>query len=339
MDEEYHGVVLSAWEGEIIGEEPVRAVQQRLCSCQKQLTSWSKKKFGQAEKMLKKKKKHLLQLQSQTRPVFDPAIKALQAEIDEILAREDLHWKQRAKQNWCLKGDCNTQFFHSWANQRKKTNTIHCIADMNRQVWRQKKEISKCFVDYYSLLFSSNNPVGIVGCLNSVECRVIDAMNQSLIRPFTEEEVRFALFQMHPLKSPGPDGYSASFYQKSWDLVGSDVTRAALHVLNRGSFDVGLNTTNICLIPKVAAPTQVTEYRPISLCNVLYKIKSKAIANRLKTVLPHIISQEQSAFISGRLITDNVLIAFETLHTMDTRLKGTEGFMAMKLDMSKPMIG
>jgi hypothetical protein len=69
----------------------------------------------------------------------------------------------------------------------------------------------------------------------------------------------------------------------------------------------------------------VTEFLPISLCNVIYKIISKAIANQLKTVLPSIISQEQSAYISGRLITD----------TMDTRLKECEGFMAMKLDMSK----
>jgi hypothetical protein len=140
---------------------------------------------------------------------------------------------------------------------------------------------------------------------------------------------------MYPLKSPGPDGFSVDFYQKSWEVVGNEVLRAAFYVLNGGSFDDGLSSTNICLVPKVATPSRVIEFWPISLCNVIYKIISKAIANRLKTVLPSIISQEQSAYISGRLITDNILVAFETLHTMDTRLKGREVFMAMKLDMSK----
>jgi hypothetical protein len=118
-------------------------------------------------------------------------------------------------------------------------------------------------------------------------------------------------------------------------LVGPDITRVVLEVLNGGLVETGINATYICLIPKVNSPSRVTEFRPISLCNVLYKIISKVLVNRLKQVLPHIISPKQSVFIPGRLITDNILVAFETLHTMDTRLKGKECFMAMKLDMSK----
>jgi hypothetical protein len=68
---------------------------------------------------------------------------------------------------------------------------------------------------------------------------------------------------------------------------------------------------------------------------MLYKLISKALANRLKKVLPFITSHSQSAFISGRLITDIIIVAFEALHTMDSRMKGREGFMALKLDMNK----
>jgi hypothetical protein len=117
--------------------------------------------------------------------------------------------------------------------------------------------------------------------------------------------------------------------------VGRDVCKAVLFYLKKGQLDEEINMTNIVLIPKVSSPSKLTDYRPISLCNVLYKLISKVLANRLKLILPNIISLEQSAFVSGRLISDNVLVAFETLHTMATRLSGKEGYMALKLDMSK----
>ena len=105
--------------------------------------------------------------------------------------------------------------------------------------------------------------------------------------------------------------------------------------MNQGTLPNSLNHTFITLIPKKKNPEFVTEYRPISLCNILYKIFSKVLANRLKRVLPHIISEHQSAFLKGRLITDNILVAFETLHYMKNHNSGKSGFMALKLDMSK----
>ena len=79
----------------------------------------------------------------------------------------------------------------------------------------------------------------------------------------------------------------------------------------------------------------MTKFRLISLCNVIYKILSKVIANRLKPIINSIISDDQSAFIADRLITDNILIAFKSLHHMKTQCLGKEGYMALKLDMSK----
>lgn len=117
--------------------------------------------------------------------------------------------------------------------------------------------------------------------------------------------------------------------------MGNVVSNAILNYLNEGPFDAAINSTNIVLIPKVSSPSWLTDYKPISLCIVLYKLIAKVLVNHLKLVLPHVISPKQNTFIPGRLIIDNILVAFETVHTMDTRLKANEGFTALKLDMRK----
>jgi hypothetical protein len=191
------------------------------------------------------------------------------------------------------------------------------------------------FCTFYQNLFAAGDTRDVEESLCSVEPRVTADMNVALLREYKMEEVELALSQMHPLKSLGPDSFSACFYQKSWATVKSEVNSAVLDFLNNGFLDNALNETHIALVPKKKNPSCITDYRPISLCNVLYKLIAKVVANWLKKVLGTIISPSQSAFILGRLITNNVLVAFEALHTMDRKLKGREGFMALKLDMSK----
>ena len=91
---------------------------------------------------------------------------------------------------------------------------------------------------------------------------------------------------------------------------------AALDFLNSGHMLPVLNHTHIVLIPKFKNHVKMSGFRPISLCNVIYKIIAKVLANRLKQVLPQIIASTQSAFILGRFIIGNVLVAYEALHTM-----------------------
>jgi hypothetical protein len=113
------------------------------------------------------------------------------------------------------------------------------------------------------------------------------------------------------------------------------VIKGVLSCLNSSQLLQPINHIHITLIPKVKNLERVTEFHPISLCNVIYKIVSKVLANRLKTIFPHIISESQSAFVSGRRITENVLLAFETLHHMQSTKIGQDGVMALKLDISK----
>ena len=127
----------------------------------------------------------------------------------------------------------------------------------------------------------------------------------------------------------------AFFFQKYWSIVGTNVSNMVLNVLNSDMSLSNINRTNIALVPKTNNPQRMTEFKPISLCNVVYKLVFKTLANRLKAILPYIISENQSAFTTDRLITDNVLVAYEIMHFLKHKEYGNDSFMVAKLDMSK----
>ena len=133
--------------------------------------------------------------------------------------------------------------------------------------------------------------------MDSVDKVVHPNMNRTLLQPYTPKEVRTALFSMHSSNSPGPDGMSPFFFQKFWHVVGNDVTSAVLSVLHSCHFLQKMNYTHIVLIPKINEPKNVSDYRPISLGNVVFRIVAKVIANRLKLILPNVILDSQSAFV------------------------------------------
>jgi hypothetical protein len=137
------------------------------------------------------------------------------------------------------------------------------------------------------------------------------------------------------MKAPGSDGLHALFFKKCWNTLGAKLSEEVLEAINKKCIPAGWNDTVIVLIPKIEAPDSITQFRPISLCNVLYKVISKMIAGRLKLILDDIISQVQSAFVPGRLISDNILIAYECLHKIKNKKIGKEGLCAVKLDMHK----
>jgi hypothetical protein len=131
------------------------------------------------------------------------------------------------------------------------------------------------------------------------------------------------------------DWQQVSSFQESWASIGEEVCNVISNFFSHGKMDEEINATYIVLVPKTPNPTTVNEFHPISLCNVLYKITSKVLANILKLILLYIISYNQSAFILGRLIPDNVLAAYEALHSMQTRMWGKMGYVALNLDISK----
>ena len=236
---------------------------------------------------------------------------------------------------WITDGDRNTSFFHQKASNQKDRNSIRGICDATRQWQEDDHTTENIILDYFETIFRSNGPIDTLVLVDAVQPVVTDEMNTFLTRVFTAEEVHKALKQMHPKKSSGLDGMPPLFYQHFWSLTSECVTKTILDFLNMGIIPPNFNETHIVLIPKTKNPTNMTQYRPISLCNVISRLTSKVIANRLKRFLPRIVSENQSAFISDCLITDNNIVAFETMHHLNQKRSGKIGEMALKLDMSK----
>jgi hypothetical protein len=204
----------------------------------------------------------------------------------------------------------STRYFHAMASQRKRNNHIKSLKNSEGYLVEDTVALHDMVRSYFNSLYHLDQPSHIPNVMEQIDRVVQPDMNAFLVQDFTPADVYTALMQMHPTKAPGPDGMTAQFFQKYWHIVGDDVTTACLNCIHFGKVLKTINYTHIALVPKVANPEFMTQFRPISLCNVLYKIVSKMLANRLKRVLPNIISESQSAFVTGRQITDNVSDCF-----------------------------
>ncbi|KAL8146232.1 hypothetical protein AgCh_004104 [Apium graveolens] len=241
---------------------------------------------------------------------------------------------ERAKQFWLEEGDQNTRFFHKFASGRKKTNQICRLKDKHGEWKSNEVDIQEIIIDYFSELFTSLSNAGELSSGERVQ-NITEEQNWQPLEPISNEEVKCATFSMHPEKSPGYDGLNPSFYQAYWSIIEKDVVGFCQNFFNTGELQEEVNHTVVCLIPKVKQPQQMSDLRPISLCSVLFRILSKMMVNRLKVCLPTLISSNQSAFVEGRLLTDNALIAFEVNHYIKRRSQGINGVAGLKIDVSK----
>jgi len=187
---------------------------------------------------------------------------------------------------------------------------------------------------FYQQLYTSEGTTDMERVLDTVPRKVTSEMNTLLLSPYSMEEVKIALFQMFPTKAPRPDGFPAHFFQHHWEVCGDEGTEVVLRMLRREDDPAAINNTSIVLIPKVKQPDELGQFRPISLCNVVYKIASKVLVNRLRNILPEIIAEEQSAFVPGRLIT-NIVTAYECMHYMKKKRGCDSQYCTLKLDMRK----
>ncbi|XP_060962206.1 uncharacterized protein LOC115708945 [Cannabis sativa] len=261
----------------------------------------------------------------------------LQHSLDNLLLKEEVFWKQRSRANWLKASDKNTKYFHSRASTRKRNNFIKSLTLNDNSSVSSLHDITNSFVQFYSNLFTirGTDADAIALILQGINKTITPNHHDFLDSQFDFAEVKRALFQLPGDKAPGPDGLNPSFYQKNWNIVCIDLCNDALHVLNTNADIAQVNETILVLIPKVKNACRIKDFWPISLCSTIYKVVSKAIANRLKSILCDLISHNQGAFLSDRIIFDNIIIANEVIHAITNRKTGKVGWASLKLDKEK----
>ncbi|XP_071739552.1 uncharacterized protein [Rutidosis leptorrhynchoides] len=213
----------------------------------------------------------------------------------------------------------------------KQKAKIEClrVGDNNSSI-----DITHLFVNHYTNFLGSSTCVSYVSDPHDLFTKKLSIEQASdMIRSVSSEEVKHAIFEMGNNKSPSPDGYTVEFFKSAWHIVGEEITEAVREFFDNGQLLKEINHTIIALVPKVQSPSKVTDYRPIVCCNVIYKCISKIITNRIKGCLDDIVSLNQSAFIPGRCISDNILLTQELMKNYHLHNGGP--WCAFKVDIQK----
>ncbi|GJV66510.1 RNA-directed DNA polymerase, eukaryota, reverse transcriptase zinc-binding domain protein, partial [Tanacetum coccineum] len=248
---------------------------------------------------------------------------------------EELLMKQKSKIQWLKEGDFNSAFFHNMVKGRVIKNRIESVYDDYGNVFYNNDMTAK-FVEHFQNFFGKCDKVYPIEDHGNLFTKKIDPVTaMELIKPVSDEEIKMALFDIDDNKASGPDGYTSKFFKSAWSVVGKDTCAAVKEFFTSGKLLGELNTSIISLIPKVAVPKKVNDYRPISCCNVVYKTISKVITNRLKRVLNGLVGENQSAFIPGRQISDNILLTQEFMRGYNWNVWHGSSRCSFKIDIQK----
>jgi hypothetical protein len=314
--------------------------QQKLKYFKQQVRKWNKEVFGnifQERKLLEQK---LEALQTQAiqigyTPIQQQEEQHIKQQLEERLKQEEILWRQKSRVQWLKEGEKNTKFFHRSMIHRRFINRITKLENAQGNTLLSHQDITQELTGYYKDLLSEppeDRAEAIRRVTTNILTLITQEQNEALMTPISQAEVDQAIQELPTGKAPGPDGFTTDFFHSCWPMLREEVWQLVEESRSSGKVLPALNATFLTLIPKEERVTNPKNFRPIALCNVIYKIISKVIALRLKPILPFIISKEQSGYIEGRQIMDNVILVHEVIHSLkSTRTPG----MLLKLDLSK----
>ena len=252
-------------------------------------------------------------------------------ELEELILREEIHWRQKARVKWVKEGDCNSKFFHKVANGRRNRKFIKELENENDLMLNNLESIKEEILRYFEKLYAS--PSGEPWRVEGLDWFPISGESASrLASPFTEEEISRAIFQLDKDKASGPDGFTVAVFQNCWEVIKEDLVRVFAEFHRSGIINQSTNASFIVLLPKKSMSRRISDFKPISLITSLYKIIAKVLAERLRGVLHETIHSTQGAFVQGRQILDAVLIANEIVN--ERRRSGEKG-VVFKIDFEK----
>ena len=328
-------IVKDAWGSDIYGT-PMYRMAQKLKRVKVALKTFNFQSFGKLRERVVDAREKLTQAQSKllhnpTDPsLLDDERKWLKRYHDLAIAEEGF-LKQKSRVQWLKLGDQNTNYFHKAIKARNARNAIKILTSGNGCRIEDPVEIKEEAVRYFKEILCV---AGSRSAEYSTDGLVWSQQHLNILNgEISPEEVKLAMFSIDDNKAPGPDGFSARFFKAAWGIIGCDVVDAVISFFKSGSILREINCTIIALVPKVPNPESMTDYRPISCCNTVYKCISKIIAARLNQCIPQIISPAQSAFVKGRNIADNILITQELMINYH-RDKGPPK-CALKVDIKK----
>ncbi|XP_075091889.1 uncharacterized protein LOC142172035 [Nicotiana tabacum] len=234
---------------------------------------------------------------------------------------------------WFTEGDRNTSFFHNHVNGKRKKLQLKRIKN-GSGVWIEDQEqLATAAVDFYQKQFTNEGDTSEFCLLNNVPSMVTMDQNLELSRLPTIEEVRATVFDLSGESASDPDGFTGLFYQTPWDVIGVDIHNMVLHFYGGAALPKSITHTNLVLLPKKPRVETFSDLRPISLSNFINKVLSRVLHDRLEIFLPSLITPNQSGFVKGRSISENILLTQEIV--TDIRLRGNPANVVIKLDMAK----